>query len=366
MKRRVLVVQPYGIGDLLFLTPVLRALRVLPTVEKVDLLLGSRTDAVLRGNPHVDEIMVVNKDLFHKQGKWKTFSDVRALTAKLADKKYDLLLDYSLRGEYAFLSQFFLGIRRRAGFDYKHRGFFHSIRMPLAGGFKGRHVVDYVCDLAEKAGVPVRDRHLEFYMDPKDREEARARLTRVFEPRARILAIAPGGGESWGKDAHFKRWPAPFFAQLAEKLHEFQFFDGAIILGSGGESDLGAAIAEHLKMPVLDLCGKTSLGVTAAIMGKSAVFLGNDGGLMHLAHALQVPLAALFGPSDPIVYGPYPSSREAVVVTQDLECRPCYQKFRYNSACAKRECLQELTPEEAWSTMLAKNFLSQSAGLKTV
>ena len=65
--RRVLIVQPYGIGDLLFLTPVLRALRVMPTVEKVDLLLGSRTESVVRANPHVDQIYSIDKDLFHRR-----------------------------------------------------------------------------------------------------------------------------------------------------------------------------------------------------------------------------------------------------------------------------------------------------------
>ena len=55
--RRVLVVHPYGIGDLLFVTPVLRALRLLPAVERVDLLLGSRTESVVSSNPHADEIL---------------------------------------------------------------------------------------------------------------------------------------------------------------------------------------------------------------------------------------------------------------------------------------------------------------------
>ena len=59
--RRVLIVQPYGIGDLLFLTPVFRALRLIPTVERVDLLLGSRTETVVRANPHVDNFYSIDK-----------------------------------------------------------------------------------------------------------------------------------------------------------------------------------------------------------------------------------------------------------------------------------------------------------------
>ncbi len=97
--RRVLIVQPYGIGDLLFLTPVLRALRLMPGVEIVDLLLGSRTDAVIRSNPHIDKIYSIDKDKVHRQSKLQNFKDLRSLGAELSSRHYDLLLDYSLRGE---------------------------------------------------------------------------------------------------------------------------------------------------------------------------------------------------------------------------------------------------------------------------
>ena len=229
--RRVLVVQPYGIGDLLFVTPVLRALRLLPSVEKVDLILGSRTDIVVKQNPHIDEIFSVDKDLFHRQGNSKTFSDVIALGKKLRANRYDLLLDYSMRGEYAFFGQFFLGVPKRAGFNYKRRGFFHTHRLAIPKGFHGRHVADYFCDLAERAGIRVEDRFLEFYLSDSDRLQAQQLLQEKFKryqvPRSLVpqylvpsgekyIAVSAGGGESWGKDAHFKRWPPAFFAELID------------------------------------------------------------------------------------------------------------------------------------------------------
>ena len=356
--RRVLIVHPYGIGDLLFITPVLRALRLLPGIEKIDLLLGSRTDAVVRANPHVDDIMIVDKDLFHRQGKWKTFTDVRRLAARLGKEHYDLLLDYSMRGEYAFFSRFFLGIPRRAGFDYKRRGFFHNIRLPIPDGFRGRHVADYFCDLAEMAGIPVKDRHFEFYVTEQDREEVRTLLAgKTGYDAKRFFVIAPGGGESWGKDAHFKQWPAHFFAELASGLKIRYGMESAVILGSGNEKEKAEELAGALKFPALNLCGRTSLGATAVLIQQSAFFLGNDGGLMHLAHALRVPVIAFFGPVDPQVYGPYPASQNAaVIIKEDLDCRPCYQKFRYKSDCTHRNCLQALTPQEAAALLDAKQF----------
>ena len=113
--RNVLVVQPYGIGDLLFITPVLRALRLIPGLERVDVLLGSRTEEVIRHNPHVDEIFTIDKDLFRRQSWLKTWSGLAQLGKTLRGRNYDLLLDYSFRDEYAFFALIFLNIPRRAG-----------------------------------------------------------------------------------------------------------------------------------------------------------------------------------------------------------------------------------------------------------
>lgn len=354
--KKILVVQPYGIGDLLFLTPVLRALRQMPGVETVDLLLGSRTEAVIADNPYVGEIFSINKDTWHAEGRRKAFHDMRVLTARLAPKKYDLLLDYSLRGEYGFWAQFFLGIPKRAGFNYKKRAFFHNIKFPIPEGFHKKHVAEFFADLARKAGVPVEDLSMEFYVSSKAGAEAEA-LLKEFAGAENYLTVSAGGGESWGKDAHFKRWPPAYFAELADKLKRIYKISGIVILGSSGERELAEDFLKGVRGPVLNLCGKVPLGVSAALIQKSRLFLGNDGGLMHLARALKKPVIALFGPVDPAVYGPFPPAPSAIAaVKEDLACRPCYFKFRYNSGCETRECLQGLTPDEVLAQLELKKF----------
>lgn len=370
--RRVLMIQPYGMGDLLFLTPILRALRLVPSVEKVDLLLGSRTDAVICSNPHVDEIFSIDKGLFHERKGFQNVRELFALGRRLASNRYDLLIDFSLRQEYAFFGRFFLGIPRRAGFDYKGRGFFLTHKTSLPNGFYDRHVVDYFCDVAEAAGIRVEDRFLEFYVTDEDYESAKRTLPSLFaspqggEGRGRgenWIVVAPGGGESWGKDAHFKRWPARFFAPLIQRLKTEFDFQHVLILGSRQEMDLGREVEEGLSLSSVNLMGSVSLGAAAVIIEKSKLFLGNDGGLMHLAHALRTPLIAFFGPVDPKVYGPYPESPEAIVLYKEhLECRPCYQKFRYHTGCIGRECLQAFLPEEAWRMLEKKMDFSAIRG----
>lgn len=357
----MLVVQPYGIGDLLFATPALRALRLVPTIEKVDLLLGSRTEEIVCANPHVDEIFTVDKSRFHSQGPTQSFKDIVALGKKLRRRCYDLLLDYSFRDEIAFYSQFFLGIPRRAGFAYKRRGFFHTHRLSIPQGFQGRHAVHYFSDLLEKTGIPVEDRHMEFYLTQAAREEAQRFLEEKWgRPPCKFLVVSPGGGESWGKDAHFKRWPVRFFSELTERLRQKGDWEGLLILGSAQEAALGEELKSQVSLPTLNLCGAVTLTQAAALLEKASLVLANDGGLVHLAHALRVPVVAFYGPVDPVVYGPYPPSEKALAVFKEgLECRPCYKAFRYNQSCEHRNCLQALSPDEVLHFLEANHFFRE-------
>ncbi len=360
--RRILIVQPYGIGDLLFITPVLRALRLIPTVEVVDLLLGSRTAEVVQANPHINEIFVIDKDRYHRQSWKENWRDQFALGQRLRRKHYDLMLDYSLRGENAFWGEFFLGIPDRAGFDYKNRGFFHNIKLEIPEGFLGRHVVDFCCDLAEKAGVLVEDRFLEYYFDPQEKNIAQKKLQGTLAKIPQKYAvISPGGGESWGKDASRKRWPVHSFAELVEKMAELLGFQGIVIVGSTGEKELAEELRSRVSVPAVNLAGELSLAESALVIQKAALFIGNDGGLVHLANSLHVPVIAFYGPVDPVVYGPYPASpKTCAIYHKELDCRPCYYKFRYDHTCKTLACLHELTVEDAMG-ILEEDFLDQFA-----
>jgi lipopolysaccharide heptosyltransferase II len=361
----------------------MRALRLIPTVETIDLLLGSRTREVVEHNPHINDIFVVDKDHAHRQTWLANLRDAWKLGRELRAKHYDLILDYSLRREHAFFGRFFLGIPRCAGFAYKKRATFHNIRCPLPEAFWKRHAVDFYCDLAEAAGIPVEDRFLEYYfpapLSPVEAEVADKPHSPLKESKVngtspgnlqseenecqdklkllpeRFLAVAPGGGDSWGKEASFKRWPVKYFAELIKKLQAERNIHGVAILGSRSERGLCEELQAMIKPPSVVLAGETRLAQTAMVLKKSALFVGNDGGLVHLAHALHVPLVAFYGPVPPEVYGPYPASPDAVAIfKQGLECRPCYYKFRYNKECQTIACLKDLSVDEALATLEKK------------
>lgn len=340
--RRVLVVQPYGIGDLLFITPVLRALRLVPTLERVDVMIGSRTRTVIQSNPHINEIYVVDKDAMHKNSISENINFLRTMGKNLKNNHYDLLLDYSIRGENAFFGKFFLGIKRRAGYAYKNRAFFHNIRVPIPNGFQEKHAVDYACELAEKSGVPVKNRFVEFFFLRDQRDLLEKELTPKLPKK--YIALSLGGGESWGKDAHLKRWAVSKFAEFSKYLIIKTGIEKIVLVGSSGECELAA---EFLKtgLPAEDWTGKLSITETAWVIKQSQLFIGNDGGLLHLARAVFKPVIGIYGPADPLVYGPYPKGNGSFVVYEPpVDGKPRYFRFRYDS---QDQSLQNLSVESA-------------------
>lgn len=351
MIRRVLVVQPYGIGDLLFITPVLRALRLIPTVERVDLMIGSRTRAVIQANPHVSDIVVIDKDKMHNNSKSENFRFLQMLGKDLKKNKYDLLLDYSMRGEYAFLGQFFLGVSKRAGYAYKNRAFFHNIRLPISDGFQGRHAVDYACDLAELAGVPVKDRFVEFFFSQNQIKTLDSVLTPQLPEN--YIALSLGGGESWGKDAHLKRWPVDSFKEFARYLLEKAGAQKIVLIGSAGEEELAEEFVRS-GIAAQNWTGKLSITETAWVIKQARFFVGNDGGLLHLARAVFKPAIGIYGPADPQVYGPYPQGVDSAAIYQPPEDgKPRYFKFRYDP---QDSSLKKLTVQAAIEILERQKF----------
>jgi lipopolysaccharide heptosyltransferase II len=357
--RKVLIAQPFGIGDALFMTPLLRVLKEEGGAERIDLLLGSRTREAFETNPHVDDIFVIDRDRLRSAGAWAALREIAGRVREIAARRYDLFIDCSLSREYAFFAKFFARIPDRIGFDHKRRGLFLTRSVRLPAGYTGKHVLRYFTDLAALAGVRIRDEKPEFFLTREDEEKARHRLEAArIACGTRFLALAPGGGESWGKDAHFKRWPPAHFAAAADGLAGDLRFSHVVILGSARERSLGDEVLSSLKTPAVNLSGELSLRECAAVLARSLFLLCNDGGLVHIARALEVPLVALYGPVDEKIYGPHPpSSRYLAVGREGLDCRPCYQNFRYNAACPHRECLTRFEPLEILQKIRESGFL---------
>lgn len=361
---KVLVVHPYGIGDVLFMTPLLRAIREKLSVEYLDVILGSRTKAVLENNPDINEIFVIDKDKWRAQGRIRTWLEKRRLYHKLKARNYDVFIDLSLRKEYA---KWLKGLRiaKRIGFDHEGRGKYLNYKFPLDHGFTGMHAIEFYNKLAEFLGISVENKHLQYRIPQGADKEAEQILgSEAISTNARFITVSPGGGSSWGKDAALKQWPVVNFIGLINKMAQDIRFEAIIILGARHEYSLGEKLKTGLNIKAVNLCGRVNLGTAASFIKRSAFFLGNDSGLVHIAASLNKPLIAIYGPVDPKQYGPYPESELSIAVfKRNQGCQPCYEGFHYNDACVSNGCLIDLKPEDAYQQIKEKGFLKHFADL---
>ncbi len=365
VPRRVLLVHPFGIGDVLFMTPVIRALKE-NGADRIDLLLGSRTRELFEHSPHVSNIYEWSKVKPDGWlGKIQYSLRLARMLFDISRNRYDAVLDFSLGRQYAFFEKYLWRIPLRAGFDYKKRGVFLNYAEKLEAAFSDKPVVEYYFDLLKVFGIDCGQKNLELSLSETDRQEARRILEQEeIDVRKPYLIVSPGGGESWGKDARFKRWPVEYFAgliRIADRKYGFKTVP-ILAVGSQGEFETARKLQELLspEFRVLNLCGKTTIRETGALIEKAKCVLANDGGIVHLSCALKTPVVGFYGPVDEKVYGPYGMGEKALAISYDgLACRPCYRKMRYRSDCGDVKCLTDLTPETAFQVIEKAGFFER-------
>ncbi len=360
MPSNILLVNPFGLGDVLFMTPVLRALATSGLAGSIDVILGSRTRALLEPNPYVSRIFEIDKDAWHREGWRRVASDSARLFAAMARTRYDALIDFSLTREYAFWAKAAF-VPRRIGFDWAGRGSFLTHRIPLISGFARRHAVEWYAESLRSFGLSPTNLSLEVFIPDAARAEAQRFLKEQgIEGDEPFVAVCAGGGESWGKDSSMKHAPPSLLGEVLSWVLGELDVRRVVALGSARETEMAEPLRAQLSDSLVNACGKLSIIGAAAVLERAWLFVTNDGGLLHLAKAVRTPTVSFFGPTDPRVYGPYPrTALDWVIVHGALPCRPCYVNFRYNADCPDRACLQELRASEVVASLDAQDFLAR-------
>ena len=164
-----------------------------------------------------------------------------------------------------------------------------------------------------------------------------------------LVAIHPGGAANPGMTLLSKRWQPEGFAAVADRLVDTY---GALIVLVGAASDAEPveAVRGAMRHEPLVLAGKTSLGQLAAIYERCSLMIGHDSGVMHLAVAVGTPVVAIFGPTDPRVYGPYANG--SLAVRKDAQCSErCFVPGRAIAAYCDRRCIDAVTVEDVWQAV---------------
>jgi len=353
---KILIINPFGIGDVLFTTPLIHSLTEAFPGVGIGFLCNRRSRDMLLNNPFIEKVHIYERDEFVAARRKSFFLWLRQMGSFLASIKkesYSLVLDLSMNSQFGFLA-WAAGIKHRLGYDFKGRGRFLNRKIKLSG-FSDQHVVQYYGSLLRAIGIALKYDRLELYLSGDEVRWANDFLNSSKVSGSGFVAVIPGSGASWGKQAYLKRWPPERFAQVADKIIE-KYGVSIIIMGSQNEQDVCENMLSAMGRPALNLCAKTTLRQFAALINRAGLVLTNDGGPLHIASALDKKTVSFFGPVDPCVYGPYPQDpARNIILFSDIECRPCYRKFRMEACKRDGQCLKDISAArvmEAVNTLL--------------
>ncbi|KPK42639.1 MAG: hypothetical protein AMJ78_01840 [Omnitrophica WOR_2 bacterium SM23_29] len=342
----ILIINPFGIGDVLFSTALIEAIGRQVEGCHIGFLCNRRTEALLKNNPLIDWIFVFEKDEFRslwKESKVKCVKEFMSLLKEIRGKRFDTVFDLSLSRQFGFF-MWAIGIPRRIGFNYKNRGIFLTDKIDIEG-YHDKHIVECYLNLLELVGFKPTTNYLMLYVSDADKKWAKDFLTASeIKEGDLVVGMVPGGGASWGKDAGIKHWKREKFAQAADQLIE-KYHAKIIILGDETESDICDGVRKSMRNIPVMACGLTTLLQFAALMGMCNLVIANDGGPLHVAVVMGAKTVGIFGPVDEKVYGQYPSSEKHKVVKSNLKCQPCYKYFKLKD-CDTRRCLDEVAVED--------------------
>jgi heptosyltransferase-2 len=324
---KILVIAPSWVGDTMLVQPMLVRLMKRHPDAQIDLLAPPWTAALLRQMPEVHEV-IINP---FPHGALQLTARYR-LGKQLRTAHYDqaIVLPNSLKSA---LAPFFAGIPLRTGFVGEMRyGLLNDARK------------------LDKKGLPLMvERFAQLAEAPREalqRPLPQPRLQVSAEQRQRVLdklslnldqpvAIFCPGAE-YGPA---KRWPVPYFAELAQTLRAQGY--AVWLVGSPKDKELGDKIVMLSNDSCRNLCGATDLADAIALLSCAALVVSNDSGLMHLAAALDRPMLALYGSSTPRFTPPL--SSHAQVLKLDLPCSPC---FKRECPLGHFNCMKQLTPDQ--------------------
>jgi ADP-heptose:LPS heptosyltransferase len=284
MDDRILVIHPGSLGDVVLSLPALRALKQAHPMAVLDLIGSTAILELLKGRFYADRVISIDRG-----DVTSCLADLENFSGSCGDtfKEYNLVVNW-------------LGS--------KERGFSHDIEdlrsrrvlaaRPVSHKTARQHRINIFLESLSSLQIPIPFSLPQIFLSPEDRKLGEAALFSsgmVLKERD-ILAIHPGSG------GRHKCWEFTRFMEISRQAKEHLGLQPLFILGPG-ERGFVPKLKNTLgrDVPILD---GVPLPILAGALSMCRMFLGNDSGVTHLAAALAIPTVAIFGPTDPHLWGP--------------------------------------------------------------
>jgi ADP-heptose:LPS heptosyltransferase len=338
--QRVLVIKLYGLGNITMLLPAMAALRRgLPGAE-IDFLTLRENRTLLERAAVVDHTIGINAEGYGGLigSLWRAFLTIRR-------RRYDLVIDFEQFVKLSAIIAYLSGAPERIGFntDGQRRGWLFTTRVVYTDS---EHMRGIFMRLLRPLGIDSFPEARPLPTEPEEATRSEAILAKhgVAPDHFPLVGVHVGSGPNF-YEVPLKRWPTQSFARLCDALVERH---GASIVFTGKGEGERALIRQTMALmhhPAVDTCDQLSVGELLALLRACHLVVSNDTSVMHLSAAVKTPVAALFGPTSPLQYGP--GNDEDLIFYKDLFCSPCLTNYNLKvSYCSEPVCIRTIGVEE--------------------
>jgi heptosyltransferase I len=337
-KKRILIIKPSSLGDIVHTLPVAHALKRIYPNCYLGWIVQDTFRGILDDDPAVDQVIAINipstsdpsaswKTVL--EATWATVETIAVLRRKFSERPFEVILDF-----HASLRSGIMGMVNPGGFrigfsDAKELNTYFQKRLVVVQPAH-QHAVDKNIAMADFIDCAVRPEDFHVSVDSRTVLQVKELIGKwgIVDGDKIVYANPVARWET-------KLWTQQAWAECADGLiHNL----GVKLIFSGSKGDSGyiSGIIDKMRNDCVMAAGKLTLPQAVALIKESDLYLGVDSGPMHIAAFVGTPVVAVFGPTDPRKVGPYgPGHR--VVSLNDLTCLGCRRR-----SCSHRSCLEKL------------------------
>ncbi|MEW6008707.1 MAG: lipopolysaccharide heptosyltransferase II [Candidatus Omnitrophota bacterium] len=335
-SQRILIIKLSALGDILLITPSLRAIREKFKQAKISCITSLAGSQILQNCPSLDELII-----YDYKGADSRPAAIIKVGAKLRSKAFDEVIDFQNSNRSHLLA--FLSLARlRLGYDNGKLSFLLNKKTKDDGSVLGP--VEHQAKMLKPLGLEIKSDELEIWPTQADENYANGLLKSYWlEGSVPVVGIHIGASSLWPT----KLWPNRLVASAIDELSKENI--RIVIMGGTADEKRAEEILSLTKSRPVNLCAKTTILQLAAVIRRCNCILTYDSLAMHIAAAVNVPFVALFGPTN--VQRHIPPAKKYITIRKDLTCSPCYKrKCKFNN-----KCMQEISPKEVVAAL--KNLL---------
>jgi len=341
-SKKILILRLSAAGDVIRTLPSIKSLKEHRPSVSITWIVEEPSHTLLKSQPEIDRVILFPRKRWAEgikslRGMWGTIGEMVKFVKDLRNQRFDIVLDFHGILKSGILS-FLSGSPERIGYERrstKEGNFlFSNMKVRLPSEKISRFQRNLL--LLQGMGLEVRDLQYRLTIPPEDQRPIEL-FFNAFSPSAKRpwIAIHPGTSSK----AIFKRWMPDQYARLADRLVQELH---ATILFTRGEEELEGveAIRKEMKEPSLLAPETRSLTQLGEVYRRCNLYIGGDTGPMHIASLTGIPVAVIYGPTDPVENEPF---GKHIKIRKGVGCNPCR-----NRSCKELKCLKAVKVDDVF------------------